>query len=79
LRFYRELAVKISSKNINLLDLESSPLALGIFPLNINELYSIFAFKPLISLKGNNRGPKVTNFSADSFSLVLMVEVNTKS
>ena len=79
LHFYGELAAKTSFKDINLLNLESSPLALGTLPLNINKLYSIFVFKPLISLKGNSRGARVTGFSINSSSLVLTVEASTKS
>jgi hypothetical protein len=78
LRFYRELVIKSSSKNIDLLDLESSPYALGTLPLNRNELYSILIFKPLTSLKGNSRGTRVTGSSTDS-SLVLIVKASTKS
>jgi hypothetical protein len=54
LRFYREPVIRISSKDIDLLDSKSSPLASRTLPLNRNELYSIFILKPLISLKGNN-------------------------
>ena len=60
LYFYGELAVKTSFKDINLLNLESSPSALGTLPLNINKLHSVFMFKPLISLKSNSKGAKVT-------------------
>ena len=77
--FYRELAAKISFKNINLLNLESSLLALGTLPLNINKLYNIFIFKPLISLKSNNKSTKVTSSSVNSFSLVLMVKASIKN
>ena len=79
LYFYGELVIRLSSKDIDLLDLESLALALGTFPLNRNELRSIFAFKPLTFLKGNSRGAKVTGFSADSSSLVLIVKASTKS
>ena len=79
LYFYRELAVKISFKDINLLNLESSLLALSTLPLNINELRSVFIFKLLISLKSNSRGAKVTGFNINSSSSVLIVEVSTKS
>ena len=79
LHFYRELAAKTFFKDINLSDSESSSLTLSTLPLNINKLYSIFIFKPLISLKGNSRGVKVTGSSIDSSSLVLMVEASTKS
>jgi hypothetical protein len=79
LYFCGELAVKISSKDIDLLNLESSSLALGTFLLNINKLYSVIIFKPLIFLEGNNRGPKVTSSSIDSSSSVLIVETSTKS
>ena len=78
LYFYGKLAVKISSKNINLLNLESSLLALSTLPLNINKLYSVFAFKPLTSLKGNNRSAGVTGSGINSF-LILIVEAGTKS
>ena len=67
-----------SSKDINLLNLESSPYTLGTLPLNKNKLYSIFVFKPLTSLKDNSRGTKVTGSSTDS-SLILIVEASTKS
>ena len=79
LHFYGELAAKIFFKDINLLNLESSLLALSTLPLNINKLYSIFTFKLLISLKGNSRGIRVTGFSVNSSSLVLTVEASTKS
>ena len=79
LHFYGELAVKISFKNVNLLNLEFSPSVSGTLPLNINKLYSVFIFKPLISLKSNSRGARVTSFSVDSSFLVLMVEAGTKS
>ena len=77
--FYRELAVKIFFKDINLLNLEFSPLVSGTLPPNINKLYSVFIFKPLISLKNNSRGARVTGFSVNSSSLVLTVEASTKS
>ena len=77
--FYGELAAKIFFKDINPLDLKSSPSASGTLPSNINKLYSVFIFKPLISLKGNSRGAKITGSSIDSSSLVLMVEASTKS
>jgi len=79
LRFYRELAVKISFKDVDLLNFESSPLVLGTLLLNKNELRSIFAFKPLTSLKGNSRGAKVTESGVNPFSLVLIVKTSTKS
>jgi hypothetical protein len=79
LRFYRELTAKIFSKDVNPLNLESSPLALGAFSLNINELYSVFTFKPLISLKDNSRGSRVTSFSVDFSFIILIVEASTKS
>jgi len=78
LRFCGELAARLSSKDVDLLDLESSPYALGTLPLNRNELRSILTFKPLTSLKGNSRGTGVTSSSADS-SLVLIVKASTKS
>ena len=65
-------------KDIDLLDLESSPYTLGTLPPNRNELYSILAFKPLTSLKSNSRGARVTSSSTDSF-LILIVEAGTKS
>ena len=65
-------------KDIDLLDLESSPYALGTLLLNKNKLYSIFIFEPLTSLKGNSRGTKVTGFNIDSFS-ILTVKASTKS
>jgi hypothetical protein len=70
--------MRLSSKDIDLLDLESSFYALGTLPLNKNKLYSIFTFKPLTSLKGNSRDTKVTSSGIDS-SLILIVEANTKS
>ena len=78
LYFCGELVTGSSFKNINLLDSESSPYALGTLPLNRNKLYSIFIFKPLTSLKGNSRGARVTGFSVDSFS-ILIVKAGTKS
>jgi hypothetical protein len=79
LHFYKELAVKTSFKDIDLLNSESSPLTLGTFPLNINKLCSISTFKPLISLKSNSRGLKVTGSSTNSSFLILIVEASTKS
>jgi len=79
LRFCKELVTKTSSKDVDLLDLESSLLALGTLPLNRNKLHSIFAFKPLTSLKGTNKGPRVTSFSTDPSPLALMVKASTKS
>ena len=78
LHFYGELATGSSSKDINLLNLESSPYTLGTLPLNKNELYSIFIFEPLTSLKGNNRGAEVIGSGVDSF-LILIVKASTKS
>jgi len=78
LYFCRELATKLSSKDVDLLDSESSPYALGTLPLNKNKLRNILAFKPLTSLKGNSRGAGVTGSSIDS-SLVLIVKASTKS
>jgi len=78
LDFCGELAIRPFSKDIDLLDLESSPYALGTLPPNRNKLYSIFTFNPLISLKGNSRGARVTSSSVDS-SLVLIVKASTKS
>ena len=77
--FYKELAAKIFFKDINPLNLESSPSASGTLPPNINKLCSVFVFKPLISLKGNSRGARVTDSSIDSSFLVLMVKASTKS
>jgi len=79
LRFCKKLAIKISSKDVDLLGSESSLLALGTLPPNRNELRSIFAFKPLTSLKGTNRGPRVTGSSIDPSSLALIVKASTKS
>jgi hypothetical protein len=78
LHFYRELMTKSSSKDIDSSDLKSSPYTLGTLPPNRNKLCSIFAFKPLTSLKGNSRGTGVTGFSTDSSS-ILIVEASTKS
>jgi hypothetical protein len=78
LRFRRELATRLSSKDVDLLDLESSPYTLGTLPLNRNKLRSILIFKHLTSLKGNSRGAKVTGSSVDS-SLILIVKASTKS
>ena len=78
LYFYRELATGSSSKDIDLLDSESSPYTLGTLFLNRNKLRSIFIFKPLASLKSNSRGTRVTGFGIDS-SLILIVEAGTKS
>jgi hypothetical protein len=78
LHFCGELATRLSSKDIDLLDLESSLYALRTLPLNKNKLYNIFIFKPLTSLKGNSRGARVTGFSTD-FSLILIVKASTKS
>ena len=69
---------RLSFKNIDLLDLESSPYTLGTLFLKRNKLYSIFTFKPLTSLKNNSRGTKVTSSSTDSF-LILIVKASTKS
>ena len=70
--------MRLSSKDIDLLNLKSSPYTLGTLFLNRNKLYSIFAFKPLTSLKSNSRGARVTNSSTD-FSLILIVEASIKS
>jgi hypothetical protein len=78
LYFYRKLATKSSSKDIDLLNLKSSLYTLGTLPLNKNKLYSIFAFKPLTSLKSNSRGAGVTSFSVDFF-LISIVKASTKS
>ena len=77
--FYKKLVIKISFKDIDLLNLKSFLLALETLPLNKNKLYSIFIFKPLTFLKSTNRGPKVTSFSTDPFSLALTVKANTKN
>jgi hypothetical protein len=69
---------KSSSKDVNLLNLESSLYTLGTLPLNKNKLYSILIFKPLTSLKGNSKDAKVTSFNIDSF-LILIVKASTKS
>jgi hypothetical protein len=79
LYFNRELIIKISTKDIDLLDLKFSLLALGILPLNRYKLPSIFIFKPLTFLKGNSKGTRVTSFSTDFSSLILIVEASTKS
>jgi hypothetical protein len=79
LRFYEELAIKASSKDVDLLDLESSLLALGTLPLNRNKVRSIFTFEPLTSLKGTNRGPGVTGSSINPSPLALTVKAGTKS
>ena len=70
--------MRSSFKDIDLLNLESFLYILGTLLLNKNELYSIFIFKPLTSLKGNSRGARVTSFSTDS-SLILTVEASIKS
>ena len=69
---------RLSFKDIDLLDLESSLYTLGTLLLKKNELYSILAFKPLTSLKSNSRGARVTSFSIDSF-LILIVKASIKS
>ena len=79
LRFYKKLVVKASSRDIDLLNFKSSLLALGILLLNRNKLYSIFIFKPLTSLKSNNKDARVIGLKVDFSSLVLMVKANTKS
>jgi hypothetical protein len=78
LYFYGELVTRSFSKDIDLLNLESSPCVSGTLSLNRNKLYSIFTFKPLTSLKSNSRGTGVTSSSTDS-SLILIVEASTKS
>ena len=70
--------MRSSSKDIDLLNSESSPYTSGILLLNRNELYSILVFEPLTSLKINSRGAEVTSSSTD-FSLILKVEASTKS
>jgi hypothetical protein len=79
LYFYEELVIKASSKDVDLLDLESSLLALGTLPLNRNKVRSIFMFKPLTSLKGTNKGPRVTGSSINPSPLALTVKASTKS
>ena len=64
---------------MDLLDLKSSLLVLGTLPLNRNKLRSIFTFKPLTSLKGTNRGPRVTGSSVNPSPLALTVKASTKS
>jgi hypothetical protein len=78
LHFYRELAIRPSSKDIDLLNLESSLYTSGTLPLNKNKLRSILIFKPLTSLKSKSRGARVTSSSIDS-SLILIVKASTKS
>ena len=78
LYFCRELIIKLSFKNIDLLNSKSSFYILSTLPLNKNKLCSILIFKPLTSLKGNSRGTKVTGFSTDSSS-ILIVKAGTKS
>ena len=78
LYFYGELVIRSSSKNINLLDLESSPYTLSTLLPNRNKLYSIFVFKPLTSLKSNSRGAGVTS-SGINFFLILTVKASIKS
>jgi hypothetical protein len=78
LYFYRELATKLSSKDINLLNLKSSLYTSGTLPPNKNKLYSILTFKPLTFSKNNSRGTKVTSFSTGFFS-ILIVKASTKS
>ena len=70
---------KISFKNIDLLNSKSSLLVLGILPLNRNKLHSIFIFKSLTFLKGNNKGTRVTKSSANPSSLILIVKAGIKS
>jgi len=77
--FCKELATKTSFKDVDLLDLESSLLALGTLPLNRNVLRSIFTFKPLTSLKGTNRGLRVTGSGINPSPLALTVKASTKS
>ena len=78
LYFCGESATGLSFKNIDLLNSKSSLYTLGTLPLNKNELYSIFVFKPLTSLKGNSKGTGVTGSGIDSF-LILIVKASTKS
>ena len=69
---------KLSSKDIDLSNSESSLYTLGTLPPNRNELCSILAFKPLTSLKGNSRGARVTGFGINSSS-ISTVKAGTKS
>ena len=78
LYFYGEWAIRSSSKDIDLLNLESSLYTSGTLLLNKNKLYSIFTFKPLTSLKDNSRGTKITSSGTDS-SLILTIKASTKS
>jgi len=71
--------VKVSFRDIDLLNFKSSLLALGILLLNRNKLYSIFIFKPLTFLKGNSRGARVTKSGVNPSSLVLIIKASTKS
>ena len=70
--------MRLSFKDINLLNSESFLYTLGILSPNKNKLYSILAFKPLTSLKSNSKGARVTSFSTDFF-LILIVKASTKS
>ena len=79
LYFYKELVIKTSFKDVNLLNSKSSLLVLGTLLLNRNKLYSIFAFKFLTFLKDNSKGTGVTSSGANSSSLILMVKAGTKS
>ena len=79
MHFCKELATKTFSKDIDLLNSESSLLTLGTLLLNRNKLHSIFIFKPLTSLKSTNKSPKVTGFNTDPFPSALIVKASTKS
>jgi len=79
LRFYKELIIRVSSRDVDLLNSKSSFLALDILLLNRNKLRSIFAFKFLTFLKGNSRGTRVTESGVNFFFLVLIVKTGTKS
>jgi hypothetical protein len=70
--------MKLSSKDINLLNLEFSFYTFYTLPPNRNKLYGILTFKPLTSLKSNSKSIKVTSSNTDS-SLILIVKANTKS
>ena len=79
MRFYRELVIKISFKDVDPLNSKSSLLILGILSLNRNKLYNIFIFKLLTSLKGNSKSIKITGFNANTSFLILIVKASTKN
>ena len=70
--------IRLSSKDIDSSNSESSLYTLDTLLLNRNELHSILTFKPLTSLKSNNKSTGVTNSSTDS-SLISIVKVSTKN